>query len=85
MPKICNYLYRNKKQKKGIKINNLFLVKNGCSKMPRNCGILYINKKQKKGKIKNNLFLEKINTIEIKKRFKDLKIIYYIYIYTKKT
>ena len=58
MPKICNYLYRNKKQKKGIKINNLFLVKNGCSKMPKICNKLYINKKQKKGKIKNNLFLE---------------------------
>ena len=51
MPKICNYLYRNKKQKKGIKINNLFLVKNGCSKMPKICNKLYINKKQKKGKI----------------------------------
>ena len=45
--------------------------------MPKICNKLYINKKQKKGKIKNNLFLEN-NTIEIKKRFKDLKIIYYI-------
>ena len=47
-------------------------------KSPKNVEILYINKKQKKGKIKNNLFLENKNTIEIKKRFKDLKLIYYI-------
>jgi hypothetical protein len=52
--------------------------------MPKICNKLYINKKQKKGKIKNNLFLENKNTIEIKKRFKDLKLIYYIYIYQKK-
>ena len=46
--------------------------------MPKICNKLYINKKQKKGKNKI-----KINTIEIKKRFKDLKLIYYIYIYQK--
>ncbi len=46
--------------------------------MPKICNKLYINKKQKKGKIKNNLFLKNKNTIEIKKRFKDLKLIYYI-------
>jgi hypothetical protein len=79
MPKICNYFYINKKQKKGIKINNLFLVKNGYSKMPKICNKLYINKKQKKGKIIYIYFWNKNkNTIEIKKRFKDLKIIYYI-------
>jgi hypothetical protein len=81
MPKICNYFYINKKQKKGIKINNLFLVKNGYSKMPKICNKLYINKKQKKGKI-IYIYFWKINTIEIKKWFKDLKIniLYNIYI-----
>jgi hypothetical protein len=57
MPTFCNKLYINKKQKKGIKLNNLFLVKIGCSKKPKICNKLYINKKQKKGILKiNNLF-----------------------------
>jgi len=46
--------------------------------MPKICNYFYINQKQKKGIKINNLFLENKNTIEIKKRFKDLKIIYYI-------
>ena len=70
MPKICNYFYINKKQKKGIKINNLFLVKIGCSKMPKICNYFYINEKQKKGIKLNNLFLVKI----LQKLKKDLKI-----------
>ena len=47
--------------------------------MPKICNKLYINKKQKKGKIIYIYFWNKNkNTIEIKKRFKDLKMIYYI-------
>ncbi len=53
MPKICNKLYINKKQKKGKIKNNLFLVKIGCGKMPKICNKLYINKKTKKGHFKN--------------------------------
>ena len=56
MPKICNYFYINKKQKKGKIKNNLFLYKIGCNKMPKICNKLYINKKQKKGILKIYLF-----------------------------
>ncbi len=47
-------------------MNNLFLVKNGYSKMPKIYNKLYINKKQKKGKIIYIYFWNKNkNTIEI--------------------